>query len=190
MIRVIQVKKRFNRKAVRCSYHRVCPRLLAEGWDYRQSLPYLVSAVLGIEPRALYKPGKHSNSWATSPEPMWIFKSTVRDAGESECWTAVLDFLMLRRRTGCIFSTVADRNRGGEVASRGGKESEVSCGSKWSRPEHSLFSCCHFPSPVCAEVWTLTCDLESSVHKDPPRRVTYRKHCVALVVNLITSGIK
>lgn len=42
MILVIQVKIRFNRKAVHCSYRGACPRLLAECWDHRQSPPYLV----------------------------------------------------------------------------------------------------------------------------------------------------
>lgn len=53
---------------------------------------------------------------------MRIFKSTVCDAGESECWTAVLDFLMLRCRPGCIFSAEADRNQGGALQAMAGRK--------------------------------------------------------------------
>lgn len=95
---------------------------------------------------------------------MWIFKSTVRDIGQSKCWI-----------DSCVgFSYAEAQARQTEIgveklqAMVGRKErSAVAPSGAGPSTLSSAAATVIFPSPMCTEVWVLTCDLESSVQKDP-----------------------
>lgn len=48
--------------------------LLPRCWNYRCVPPGVVSAMLGMMPRALSMLGRYSTNWVTSPAPMSLFK--------------------------------------------------------------------------------------------------------------------